>query len=340
MNVAIVWDQAINVNSYYVKDKVGYSFKDNKPYTYHHTISKECYSNTHNWNFLWDNGYFLNLSEWETFGPNRNLPDLDLDVIFYACERSGLFDDKNKSEKFQVSVLRDKYPKAKIVGYLKEVYVSSDEKFKNRIKFLKECDFIHAEAASSMKKLPEFLKVEKLVGKKLNFSNQPLNIDYYFNNLYSNEKNNSIWAYLPLPMERRGQTYDFAKRMGEKYNMPVLFKPLSPGQSFDYLGQRDFVNMWKDSLYHFNLDPRQYHPGGQVIQVASVGSLNIGGCNESHDILYPNTSTCDEKILEEKFDEYVNSPEKVIKDIQYAWDKLNETYSFSVVRKQLEDLYG
>ena len=44
-------------------------------------------------------------------------------------------------------------------------------------------------------------------------------------------------------------------------------------------------------------------------------------------------------ILEEKFDEYVNSPEKVIKDIQYAWEKLNETYSFRVVRKQLEDLY-
>ena len=122
MNIAIMWDGAINVNSYYVKDKIGYAFKDNKPYTYHHTISKECYSNTHNWNFLWDNGYFLNLSEWETTGPNRNLPDIDLDVIFYACERGGLMNDKNISEKFSVSVLRDKYPKAKIVGYLKEVY--------------------------------------------------------------------------------------------------------------------------------------------------------------------------------------------------------------------------
>ena len=70
-----------------------------------------------------------------------------------------------------------------------------------------------------------------------------------------------------------------------------------------------------------------------------IGSLNIGGCNESHEILYPETATCDTKILEEKFDEYIKSPTKVIKDVQYAWEKLNETYSFKTVRKQLEDLY-
>ena len=39
-------------------------------------------------------------------------------------------------------------------------------------------------------------------------------------------------------------------------------------------------------------------------------------------------------------DEYIKSSEKVTKDIQYAWEKLNETYSFNTVRKQLEDLYG
>ena len=41
-----------------------------------------------------------------------------------------------------------------------------------------------------------------------------------------------------------------------------------------------------------------------------------------------------------KFDEYVIYPERVIDDITYAWEKLNETYSFNTVRKQLEDLYG
>jgi hypothetical protein len=336
MKVAIIWDGAIGIKSYYVKDKTAYAFEDNKPYTYHHTISPQCFSNTHNWNFLWDTGHFLNLNEWVKQG--KDFPDLDLDLIFYACERDGLRDAT--WDIYSVERLRKKYPNATIVGYLKEVYVTDDEKFRNRIKFLKDCDYIHAEAASSMKQLPEFLKIEHLVGKKLNFSNQPINIDYYYEHFYSNEKTNGIWAYIPNPLPRRGRTYQFANYISNKYNIPVHFKPLQQGQKFDYLSQSDFVNMWKNNLYHFNLDPLHHHPGGQVIQVASVGSINFGGLNESHEILYPETATCDEKLLEEKFVEYFKSPEKAFQVISNAWDKLNETYSFKVVRNQLETLYG
>ena len=35
------------------------------------------------------------------------------------------------------------------------------------------------------------------------------------------------------------------------------------------------INTWKNNLYHFNLDPLHHHPGGQVIQVACVGSINF-----------------------------------------------------------------
>ena len=339
MKVAIFWDGSLGSSSYYVKNGTAYSFKDDKPYMYNHTISPQCFCNTQNWNFLWDTGYFLNLSEW--FNNDKKLPDLDLDVIFYANDRHGLRDQYY--DEYTVERIREYYPKAKIVGYLKEVYVSTErfpETFDNRIKFLKDCDYIHAEATSTMKELPEFLKIEKLVGKKLNFSNQPINIDYYYEHFYSSEKINGIYAYLPNPMHRRGQTYEFTQYLGNKYNLPIQHKSLQQGQKFDYLNQIDFVNLWRPYLYHINLDPVVHHPGGQIIQVASVGSLNIGGCNESHQVLYPETATCDLKILEEKFDEYIKSPTKVAKDIQYAWEKLNETYSFNTVRKQLEDLYG
>ena len=128
--------------------------------------------------------------------------------------------------------------------------------------------------------------------------------------------------------------------MGEKHNLPIRYKSLQQGQKFDYLSQREFVELWSPSLYHFNLDPINIHPGGQCIQVASVGSIHIGGVNESHEILYPNSATCDEKILEELMDEYVSDEVKRFQAIEYAWNKVNEEFSFKKVRKQIEELYG
>ena len=115
MKIGLFWDEAISINSYYVKDGTGYSFANDKPYTYHHTVSPECYTATHNFNFLWGNGAFLNLSEWDT------LPDLDFDLIFYANERSGLEDDHY--DRYNVNRIKEKYNNAIVVGYLKAVYV-------------------------------------------------------------------------------------------------------------------------------------------------------------------------------------------------------------------------
>ena len=172
-----------------------------------------------------------------------------------------------------------------------------EDRVENRIKFLKSCDYIHAEATSTMKTLPEFLQIEKLVGKKLQFTNQPLNIDY----------------------------------------LPVFYKTQIDSIN---LSQLEFTKSWSQYLYHFNLDPSPFHPGGQVCQVASVGSINIGGMNESHSILFPETSGIDEELLEKKFVELLNNPQKQFEIIQYAFNKLNEMYSFNVVKKQIESLYA
>ena len=330
MKVGLFWDEAINISSYYVKDSTGHTF-DEKPYTYHHSVSPQCYPSTHNFTFLWGDGVFLHLAEWD------ELPDYDFDVIFYANERNGL--DDEHYDRYCVGRLRDKYKNATIVGYLKEVYVK-EHRYENRIKFLNECDYIHAEAAGRMKTLDEFVKIEQITGRKINFTNQPVNTEFFFDTFYSDEKENSIYAYLPAPIHRRGKTYEFANRMGEKHNLPIRYKSLQQGQKFDYLSQREFVELWSPSLYHFNLDPINIHPGGQCIQVASVGSIHIGGVNESHEILYPNSATCDEKILEELMDEYVNDEVKRFQAIEYAWNKVNEEFSFKKVRKQIEELYG
>ena len=155
MKVGLFWDEAISLRSYYVKDSEGHTFDDN-PYIYHHSVSSKCYPSTHNFTFLWGDGIFLNLSEWD------NLPDFDFDVIFYANERSGL--DDVHYDRYSVERIRKKYPNAIIVGYLKEVYVK-ETRYENRIKFLNECDYIHAEiSAGRMKTLDEFIKIEKITG--------------------------------------------------------------------------------------------------------------------------------------------------------------------------------
>ena len=102
---------------------------------------------------------------------------------------------------------------------------------------------------------------------------------------------------------------------------------------------KEFVELWSPSLFHFNLDPMDCQPGQQGLQVAAVGSINIGGLNESHQVLFPETATCDEKILEEKIVEYLENEEKQFETIQYAWTKLNELFHPKLLKKQIEGIY-
>ena len=139
-------------------------------------------------------------------------------------------------------------------------------------------------------------------------------------------------------MERRSDTYQFSKHIGEKYNIPIRYKPLNPGQKFDYMSQQEFIQNWSSCAFHFNLDPIDYFPGNQCPVVASTGTINIGGVNDYHHILFPETATCDLEILENKVDEYINNKEKYVETINYAWDKVNEVFSFDAVKKQIEDI--
>ena len=325
MNLAVIVGGSVSSDfkSWYAKDKEKYLFDGDTVHDVYNPIFNYC--------FFWDDGYFLNLSEWED-----ELPDLDLDVIVYANERHGL--DELHWDKYSVDRLKNKYPKAKVIGFVKEITVP-EHKYKNWIRFLNDCDYVVAPATGRMRKLPVYKTIQSELNKKINFFTSPHDIDSIYDKFYSDNKENAIFAYLPNPMHRRGRTVEFAEYIGNKYNIPVIKKPFTNGSNdAKYMAWDDFTNLWSPCLWHFNLDSSDLQQGQHIIAVANVGSINIGGVNESHHILFPETATCDEKILEEKFEWYFNDEDKRFEVINYAWKKLNECYSIDLVKNQLLEM--
>ena len=205
MKFALMMDDCA-IKSYYIKDGSAYDYNDN-PFVYHHSVSPQCMTAMQNLPYLFDEGYFWNWSEWD------NLPDVDLDLIFYDNGKIGL--DNINYEKYSVSRLREKYPKAKILGWIKEVWVGQagnyeHERYINRLKHLNECDAIVTSGVSTQfKNIDVFNHIRKYVDKKWNFLSQPVNTEYLFDNFYSDEKELAMYAYLPNPVPRRGETYNF-----------------------------------------------------------------------------------------------------------------------------------
>jgi len=325
MKVAVAFGGSVSPDfkSWYAKGKEKYLFNGDTLHTVYNPIF--------NYSFFWENGCFLNLQEWED-----ELPDLDLDVIIYANERHGL--DPSNWDKYSVARLKNKYPKVKVVGFLKELTVPP-HRYKNWIKFLNDCDFVVGACTGIIQELSEYKELQLLLNKKINFFSSPHDIEYVYDNFYSEVKDNAIFAYLPNPMHRRGKTLEFAEYIGKKYDIPVVKKPFTDGSNDAiHMSWTDFVNLWSPCLWHFNLDPTELQQGQHVVAVANVGSINFGGMNESHKLLFPETATCDLNVLEEKFVEYLESPEKRFEAITYAWNKLNELYGMDVVKKQLLEM--
>ena len=341
------------VPSYYVEKGIAYGLYDNKPLTINHGVSPECFMSIQNYTFLWshtEKGYFINM--WEHYENGKDLPDIDLDFILLGYNKIGLDvlesdEDKKLTDFYDVDRIKKKYKNAKVAGFITELWTPFSAaydyeyiRFVNRIKFLDKCDFALAAAVDSMKKLEVHRKIDdKLVNNKLKYIHCVQNLDYLYDNFYSNTKQNSIYAYISNPLNRRGTTYQFADYLGQKYNIPVIKKPLQEGQKFDHLNQREFLDLWTPHLFHFNLDPARTQPGNQGILVSSVGSINIGGVNESHDVLFPDTATNDWYYLEQKFVQLYRDSKARQEILEYSWEKLHETYSFGVVRKQIEELY-
>jgi hypothetical protein len=333
MNFAMIIDAlGGDMKSYYIKDNKGYDF-DGNPFEFNVSIGNEFYASMWNYPKLFENGYFINWNEYK-----YDLPDLDLDLIFVVRERSLAKTDGHFDKWCEVEQLRKKYPNAKIVGWIKELWVGppydyEHPKHKARIEFLNQCDTV----VTNRPELNEHQQIADNVDKPFNFVAIPVDTDYLYDNFYK-DKDLAIWAYLPNPPERRGNTYEFVNYISQKYKIPVKYKELIPGEKFDYMSQKDFITNWSSCAFHFNLDPIDYFPGNQCGLVAATGTINIGGVNDYHHILFPETSTCDVKVLEDRFVEYLEDEKKRNDVITHAWNKVNSVFGFEAVRKQIENI--
>jgi len=351
MRFVEIWDYTAHIESFYLKNGVATSFKTKEPYKYKHAISSECWLQGPIYPWIFDDGsYFINLEEYDGVPPY----DDSVDMVLYANERVGLMDEYY--EKYSVDSIRKQFPNAVIVGLIKEVAhnfnsgdASSDiprrqvrpERPKNRIRFFNDCDHVLMPTIpnGNCSKIEYIKKLQSDINKEITYIPGPVNTEYVFKNYFNGFKQNSIFAYLPLQHQRRGLTYQFASYIGNKYNLPVYAKNLDGTQPFDYLSSHDFVNLWSPHNYHFNLDPLESQPGQQCKQVASVGSINIGGVNDSHKFLYPETATNDLEVLEDAFVSYHENEEKRLQVMQNAIDKINQLCGFEIIKGQFVDRF-
>ena len=315
MKFALIVDSC-KVGSYIVRDNKAYKFTEPEvPYQFHHSIGNECFMGFWSYPFIF-NGCFLNWGEW------NELPELDLDVIFVSIEKR--FND------CKIEYLRKKYPNAKIFGYVKETW-NWEHAWQNRLDVFNKCD----QVIVPVQNFKSFSQLVDNCTRTISFLPQPVNMEYLYNNFYIEERSESIFVYdITWNQSRRGNTIQFAQYLGNKYNIEVdsVNTQHEPNQ------WHEFLKHWPKSTFHINLDPMTIFPGQQTMQCAALGVIQLGGVNDSHKGLFPDTATNDFNALEDKFVEYLNNYETRMSAIKYAFNKVNEIYSFQAVKSQFDNL--
>lgn len=330
MKFAFIIDKCA-VPSYYIKDGKSYCYKDDKVLENINCLSDSVTVGMWSYPFIFD-GCFLNWSEWKD-----DLPDYDLDTIIVAIEKD--------FKSYTVDKLRKKYPNAHIIGMIKEIFLGhvnaygfspafESEKHKNRIKFLNECDSV-IQPFPEIDKSPLTHLIEDC-RNPVSYVPFPVNVDYIYDTFYNEEKIDSIFVYTTPTHGRRSNTLDFAKYISDKHGIPWTMKHETPGE-FN-IPLPDFYKLWSACTFHFNLDPVDWFPGSQAVQVAAAGVINVGGLNTSHKYLFPDLATNDINKLEQVIDNIISNDDERIRIMQYAFEKVNELYSFDTVKKQINSL--
>lgn len=313
MNFALIVDKC-KVSSYTVRNDKAYKLSNPEdPYQFHHSIGNECFMGFWGYPFVFE-GSFINWSEWEV------LPDLNLDLIFIAIE--------SDYQKYTIQKLRSAYPNATIIAVIKETWNWSMQ-WQQRLQVYNQCDIVFS--CVSERHLTKYLPELSLCQRKVVFLPQPVNIDYMYDHYYSESRNECIFSYFPSHNGSRvGQTEQFTNYISKKYNVPFVREnaPL----------WADFLKLWTPCTFHINLDPIAMFPGQQAMQCAAVGVIHIGGENDSHTILWPGTATNNLQVLESKISEYLTDYDSRINAIQFAFNRLNEMYSYSAVKTKTNEL--
>jgi len=314
MNFALIVDHC-KVESYIIRNQKAYKMKfPEVPYKFHHSVGNESFIGFWGYPFVFG-GCFINWSEWES------LPNLDLDVIFIIIER-----DFNK---YKICDLRRKYPNAKLFAALKETW-NWGQTFSERISVYNKCDKVII-PVSKIDLFPEL----KYCEKEIVFLPQPVHVEYLYDHFYKENRVEKIFSYFPVHNQSRwGETLKFTEYISLKYKVPFIREHTQNSKT----QWEDFLKLWTPCTFHFNLDPTPQYPGQQAMQCSALGVVHIGGINDSHQFLWPDTATNDKRILENMFAEYFEDINKRINAIQYAWSKVNEIYSYDAVKKRFEEI--
>ena len=316
MKFALIIDKILH-ESFNIIDGKSYKMKTDEPYKFHSSIENETGFGIISWPFAYK-GDFINLEEW------GELPKNDYDVIMLVIERH--FD------KYNVNYIRKAYPNAIILGTMKE-NSNLIQHYNRLVNVYNDCDAVIFPFYNTPFKLIPNVKVD--VHKPIFSIPQPYDIEYLYNKFYREERTETIFSYVAQHPPRRANTEGFSNYLGKKYNIPVIRQEVEyyPGRN----QWHDFLNLFTKSTFNINLDP-ELCQGHQGVHCALFGIVNIGGINDSHYYLWPETATNDERVLEQKFKEYINNMQKRIEVITNAWERANELYSFESARKRLAEI--
>ena len=291
-----------------------------------------------NWQFpfMFEEGYFLNWSDY--LNENKELPDIDFDIIFLTVMKN--------YEECTVEKIRKKYPNAKIAGYIKELWQPGQNTFTfgysgylKHIEFLKQCDAV---VLYNME-MGVFRDMQNKVGTEFSIVTMPMNVDYFYKNFYKQERELSLFCYLPPIHNRRNNTEQFSRYISEKYNIKYIdrdveaYRTQSQANPNEYK-LKDFINKWSSCMFHINLDPDCNMPGSQAMQCAALGVINIGGLNCSHRLLWPETSTNDVNILESRIRDYIQNPMAVNNAVDYAHKTVRKYHDTESVIEQIKNI--
>jgi len=325
MNFAMLIDGCIQ-RSYFIQDKKSFLLKSDEliPYSHHHSIGNECHLGIWGWPFVFD-GYFINWTEWE------ELPSLDLDVVMVAIEKD--------PQKYNVDMLRKKYPNATVVSFIKEDYWTNLQ-VGERIDFFKSCDVVTFPWLIQ-KDDDGILGVEnltKLCGKDVYYMPQPHDIDFLYDRYFQSKKNIQILNYKTPETSPGEHTEDFVNHISKKYNIHVM-QHIVKYKGPEHNQWEEFLSGITSSLYCFNLDTVRTG-GSMAVQCAALGILNVGGVQDSHEILYPETATNDWEQLENAFSEIHTNSEKRKEVMVRAFEKAKTHYSHNAVKQKFSSLLG
>lgn len=298
MKLALIVDNT-RIQSFELRDGKSYKLNSDDEYSFPHSIKNECHIGFWSYPKLLGDGMFIHID-------NNELPKLDLDVIIVSLEL-----DNWKDSLFRI---RNAYSNAIVLGTIKEPS-------QTKLEFLNSCDKVAL----------QYSKFNIPVSKEIFWLPQPIDTDYIYNNFFNEAKKIQMFCYEHHVHSRRGLTKDFCTYMNYKYNIPIVSAVTNSNNNNQW---RDFILSWRDSLFHINMDP-EYQFGQQAIQCAALGTLNIGGLNDSHFHLYPSTSTNDFSILEQEIVKCLNDQPYIESLIISAWDNVNKLYSLNAVKQIL-----